>query len=151
MDVDGVLQGTRDEVLDRAYEVLVAAHTAHYEAAGEPLTRQRLADLYDLVTSAIHERDLSRVEAYAESVARERFTAGFDIVEVQTAFNALEREMWRRLAADVQPEHLEEAMGLLSTVLGAGKDALGRTYVSLAVKRHVRSLDLSALFRGDGS
>ena len=151
MDVDGVLQGTRDEVLDRAYEVLVAAHTAHYEAAGEPLTRQRLADLYDLVASAIHERDLSRVEAYAESVARERFAAGFDIVEVQTAFNALEREMWRRLAADVQPEHLEEAMGLLSTVLGAGKDALGSTYVSLAVKRHVRSLDLSALFRGDGS
>lgn len=57
----------------------------------------------------------------------------------------------RRLAADVQPEHLEEAIGLLSTVLGAGKDVLGCTYVSLAVNRRVPSLDLSALFRGEGS
>jgi hypothetical protein len=39
----------------------------------------------------------------------------------------------------------------MSTVLGAGKDALARTYVSLAGHRHVTSLDLSALFRGTGS
>ena len=31
------------------------------------------------------------------------------------------------------------------------KDVLARTYVSLATKRHVRSLDLSALFRGEAS
>lgn len=80
-------------------------------------------------------------------MARERFNARFDIFEVQTAFNSLEREMWRRLAAGVP----EEAIGVLSTVLGAGKDVLGCTYVSLAVNRRVPSLDLSALFRGDGS
>ena len=148
VDVDDVLVRARTEVLESAYASLEAFHSTHYEAAGEPLTRQRLADLYDLVAAAIRERDLTTIEAYAESVARERFAAGFDIVEVQTAFNSLEREMWRRVAADVQPERLEEAIGLLSTVLGAGKDVLGRTYVSLAVKRHVPSLDLSALFRG---
>ena len=37
---------------------------------------------------------------------------------------------------------------LLSTVLGFGKDALARTFVELASKRHVRSLDLTALFAG---
>jgi hypothetical protein len=37
---------------------------------------------------------------------------------------------------------------LLTTVLGVGKDALARTYVSLASHEHVSSLDLRALFEG---
>ena len=41
-----------------------------------------------------------------------------------------------------------EAIGLLTTVLGFGKDAVARKYLSLACKRHVPSLDLSALFAG---
>ena len=101
--------------------------------------------------SRSRDRDLSGIETYSESIANERFTAGFDITEVQTAFNALEREMWRRLAAESPPDELEEAIGLLSTVLGVAKDVLARTYVSLATKRHVRSLDLTALFRGDAT
>ena len=48
-------------------------------------------------------------------------------------------------------DDLVEAIGLLSTVLGFGKDAVARTYVSRASKRHVTSLDLSALFRGTNS
>jgi len=46
------------------------------------------------------------------------------------------------------PDELAEAVGLLSTILGFGKDALARTYVSLASHRRVPSLDLSALFSG---
>lgn len=45
VDLNDVLKRSRAEVLEDAYEVLEAAHAAHYEAAGEPLTRQRLADL----------------------------------------------------------------------------------------------------------
>ena len=43
---------------------------------------------------------------------------------------------------------LAEDLGLLSTVLGHGRDELARTYVSLATHHRVGSLDLSALFRG---
>jgi hypothetical protein len=42
-------------------------------------------------------------------------------------------------------------VGLLSTVLGAGKDSLAREYVSLASRQHVTSLDLSTLFEGTSS
>ena len=49
------------------------------------------------------------------------------------------------------PEELAEAIGLLSTVVGFGKDAVTRKYVSLASKQHVTSLDLSELFGGAGS
>jgi hypothetical protein len=88
------------------------------------------------------------VATYCEEVADRRFAAGFGISELQTAFNALEVAMWRRLVAGVPPQDLAEAVGLLSTILGFGKDALARRYVSLASERHVPTLDLSALFSG---
>jgi hypothetical protein len=56
--------------------------------------------------------------------------------------------MWRRIVAAAPPADLAEAVGLLSTVLGFGKDTLARTYVALATRSHVPSLDLSALFAG---
>ena len=49
---------------------------------------------------------------------------------------------------EAAPEDLAEATGLMNTVLGFGKDVLARTYVSLASRRHVRSLDLTAMFAG---
>jgi len=146
--VEEVLTDSRELIIDQAYAALDRAHPAHYEAVGEPVTRQRLADLFDRVQRAVHDRDLTPVVRAAEQIAEERFHAGFDISEVQTAFNALEEAMWRRVVAVEPPAELAECIGLLATVLGAGKDALARSYVSLASHRHVPSLDLSALFQG---
>lgn len=151
MNVDILLGTARTEALDEAYSALESSHVLHYEKAGEPFTRQRLADLYDLVVAAIRERDLAGIETYSAAVARERYAAGFDISEVQAAFNALEKAMWHRVVADVPHDNLARAVGLLSTVLGAGKDVLARTYVELATAHHVPSLDLTALFDGASS
>ena len=89
--------------------------------------------------------------AYAQSLAEERFEAGYDLVEVQTAFNALEEASWRRVLADLDPTEFADALGLVSTLLGAGKDALARRYVSLAADTHAPSLDVRALFAGTDS
>ena len=71
---------------------------------------------------------------------------------VQTGFNALEAATWGRILTGLEPTQLAEALGLVSTVFGAAKDALGRRYVSLATKTHAPSLDLRALFAGtDGA
>ncbi len=148
MDVDSVLMAARQAVIDEAFAALSAAHAEHYDAGGEQLTRQRLGELFTLVVEGVRERALAPVIEYAEQVATERFEAGFGIDEVQTAFNALEVAIWRRVVAAEPPEQLARSIGLVATVLGAGKDALARTYVSLASRRHVPSLDLSALFGG---
>ena len=148
MDLAALLQESRSSILDESYTVLERSHVHHYEAAGEEFTRQRLEGLFDLVVTAIGNRDLAGVSAYAVKVAEERFRQGFDISEVQTAFNALEASMWRHVVAAAPPADLAEATGLLSTVLGFGKDVLARTYVSLASRRHVPSLDFTALFAG---
>ena len=148
MDLDALLLEAEPVVLDEAYAALHRRHVTHYELAGETFTRQRLADLFRLVLAAIRTRDLAAVSAYSEGIAEERFNHGYDISEVQMAFNSLEEAMWRRVVSAEPPGDLAEAIGMLSTVLGFGKDAVARKYLSLACNRHVPSLDLSALFAG---
>jgi hypothetical protein len=148
MSVDELLSQQRAEVLDEAFAALRRSHEVHYERQGERFTRDRMAELFDVVVTAMRDRQLEPVTRFCEDVAEQRFAAGFGIAEVQTAFNVVEETMWRRVVDAVPPEELAEAVGLLSTVLGFGKDALARRYVSLASQRHVQSLDLSALFAG---
>jgi hypothetical protein len=148
MPVEDLLTEQRTEVLEEAYAALERSHVVHYEHAGEAFTRQRLAELFDLVVTALHDRELEPVSHYCESIAEQRFQAGFGISEVQTAFNVVEEAMWRHVVDGVPPDELAEDVGLLGTVLGFGKDALARTYVSLASQRRVPSLDLTALFAG---
>jgi hypothetical protein len=148
LDVAELLVAHRDEVIGEAFASLGRAHEQHYEKSGEGFTRARLSELFDLVVTALQERELGPVGEYCDTIARERFSAGFGISEVQTAFNVLEVAMWRRVVASVPPTELAEAVGLLSTIVGFGKDALARRYVSLASQRHVPTLDLSALFGG---
>ena len=151
MELDAQLLEAEPDILDAAYSSLHGSHVTHYELAGEAFTRQALAELFRLVVTAIRTRDLAAISAYSEGIAVERFNAGYDISEVQMAFNSLEDAMWRRVVSVEPAGDLAEAIGLLSTVLGYGKDAVARKYLSLACKRHVPSLDLSALFAGASS
>jgi hypothetical protein len=148
MDLYSVFTAAETEIVDEALASLQQQQHVHYASAGDLFTRQRLENLFELVVTAIRDRDVSEVVGFTEQVAQERFTSGFDVSEVQSAFNALETQMWHRLVATQAPEDLAEAIGLLSTVFGLAKDTLARAYVSLASHHHVTSLDLSALFRG---
>jgi hypothetical protein len=148
MPVEDLLTQERSEVLEEAYVALERSRSVHYRHAGEAFTRERLAELFDLVVTALRDRELEPVGRYCEAVAEQRFQAGFGIAEVQTAFNVVEEAMWRHVVGGVPPDELAEDVGLLGTILGFGKDALARTYVSLASHRRVPSLDLSALFQG---
>lgn len=151
MTLDEILATAKPELLDEAFAALERTHLAHYEDAGEVFTRQRLSNLYDLVVEAIRDRSLTHLIEGSSQIAKERFEGGFDVSEVQSAFNDLEEAMLRKVVAEVPPDGLAEAIGLLSTVVGAGKDAVAREYVSMASHRHVPSLDLSALFGGTNS
>jgi hypothetical protein len=148
MDTAGFLTRERGAIVSNAEEALAHLHERHYESAGPVVLRQRLDMLFDQLVGAVAARDLSSVLAYAGSIAQERFDAGYDLSEVQAAFNALEAAAWGRILACLEGDDLAEALGLVSTVFGAAKDALGRRYVSLATQTHAPSLDLRALFAG---
>jgi hypothetical protein len=86
--------------------------------------------------------------AHATHVARKRFESGVDLADVQTAFNVLEEAIWAHALRELPREELAQALGLVATALGLGKDALGRAYVALASRGAVPSLDLGELFKG---
>lgn len=149
MDLSRMLEESRSEAVAEAIRGLSRATLPHYTASRVEQNRERLAKLYDLTTACVATRTLLPMIEYAQGVARERYKDGFDLEEVHTAFNVLEEIIWRRITARLEPSQYPEAFGLVSTALGAGKQALAIEYVALVSRnRDVRSLDLTALFKG---
>ncbi len=146
MDIHDLLREEKAVILEDAWRSVLML--THYQRDGEAATRERLEALHDHVAKAIRRRDLSDLLDYAERIAKQRFEAGFDLGEVQTAFFMLEEAIWRRALARLPPEALPEGLGLVATAVGRGKDALGRVYLSLASRARVPSLDLARLFKG---
>ena len=148
MDISAFLESQTNDIVDAACTAMNRTHLEHYERDGASKTRERIALLYSLAKQGVKQRNLAPMIAHAEQIASERYTAGFDLWEVQTAFNVLEESIWVRIFKHVPPAELAETLGLISTVLGAGKDTLARKYVSLASKTKAPSLNLQSLFGG---
>lgn len=148
MDLYQFLHAQTQEIVADAEEAIRSAHLKTYGREEPDTVRQRLKALCVLTTRAVKERNLGPMAAHADDVARQRFTAGYDLWEVQTAFNALEEVIWKRILRDFPPTEYAEALGLVSTILGTGKDILARRYVSLASKSKATTLDLRTLFTG---
>jgi hypothetical protein len=148
MELVTLLHESSEEILLAAGEAVERTHLKNYERAGKDQTHQRLKALFVLTTRGVQERNLGPMIAYAETIGRERFAAGYDLSEVQTAFNVLEEAIWTRIMKVLPPTEYGQALGLVATVLGAGKDALARTYVALASKTKTGSLNLQSLFSG---
>jgi hypothetical protein len=148
MELSQLLESQSDEIINAACSAVERSHLHHYERDGADKTRERIVTLFNLTKQSVKDRNLAPMIAHAEQIARKRYTAGFDLWEVQTAFNVLEEAIWVKVFKIVPPDALAEALGLVSTILGAGKDMLARTYVSLASKTKAPSLNLQSLFSG---
>jgi len=148
MDIIQLLEEHAAAIVDTAVEALERVALKHYKSRETGKNRERLNKLFELAADSISRKNLIPMVEYSELVARERFQEGFDIQEVQSAYNVLEEVLWKQITENMSPDDYPEAFGMVSTVLGAGKQALAIEYVSLASKRHVRSLDLSFEFQG---
>ena len=147
MNLLELLETSRKEIIDEASESLFRARLRHYETSGMEQNRQRLERLYALTLECVKGKNLVPMLDYARTIAKERYLNSYDVQEVQTAFNVLEEEIWKRITAVVAPADYPEAFGLTSTVLGAGKQALAAEYVALdSHKKEVQPLDLNAWF-----
>ena len=149
MDLTELLQSDGEHIVAEASAALTRSQLAHYAEAGYAVGQERLARLFQLTAQGIADRNLVPVMEYMAEVADDRFHAGYAIREVQIAINVLEEAIWNHIVANVPPDELARALGLVSTVLGAAKDSLARAYVSLASQTKAPSLDLSALFKGE--
>lgn len=148
MNLNQLLKECAGDILAAAYAAMARAHLPSYETTGAAPTQQRLKAFYELTQRCVSERNFTPMRIHAKAIAAERFESGFDLWEVQTAFNVLEEIIWLRILKELPPTESAEALSLVSTILGAGKDTLARTYVELASKRHAPSFNVEGLFRG---
>ncbi len=146
MQLSSFLEKHKSEIITESTDNLQRAHLKSYSHSGEGQNKQRLEKLFELTTQSVRSENLLPITEYSEKIAKERFESGFDLHEVHKAFNVLEETIWKKIISEVEPAELGKALGLVSTVLGAGKESLALTYVTLASKTKSKSLDLSALF-----
>jgi hypothetical protein len=151
MDLIKLLETNSDKIIADAYKAVHKDKLKGYSKAGQESTKTKLNSLLKKVLQCVKKKELIPMLDYTEKIATERFASGYDLFEVQTAINALEVGIWNVIFKEVKPEKLKEYLGLISTILGAGKDHLARTYVFLATKSKAPSLNLQNLFAGSES
>ena len=148
MELHQLLKAEKDIILNNAFQSLKYFHLKHYQYEIPDEVQQRLRNLYELILECLEKKNLAPIINFSKEIAQERFNSGYDLYEVQTVFNIIEEIIWQQILKNLSSEDLTEALGMMSTILGAGKDSLARTYVSLATKTKVTSLDLKPLFQG---
>jgi hypothetical protein len=148
MKLDKILVNNQTEIINEAFYSLERSHLKHYDTSRADENWQRLAKLFDLTLNGVKTKSLVDIVNYSERVAKERYESGFDLHEVHTAYNVLEEAMWKTIVREIAPTELPKSLGLISTVLGTGKEALAIAYVSLASKQKLKSLNLTQLFKG---
>lgn len=147
----GFLASQRTRIVDTAAATLQRLNARHYDTLGPDEVHRRVEALYDSVLAAVARHDTTVMLAYAETLAHERFEAGYDLAEIQTAFNVLEEVVWSAVFDTLEPHQYATTLGPVTATLGAGKDAMAASYVLLATRAHVPAVDLESLFAGAGS
>jgi methylmalonyl-CoA decarboxylase len=150
METSAVLASAEDRVVDEAVAALERRDQARHHASDPEQRRHHLRQLFRLVLRCVNEGRTEPIITPSERIAADRFVAGVDIAEVQGAFNVLQEALWHQVAGALAGDQRIEALGLVNAIIGAGKDALARTYVALASREGNRLGEQPAPPGGDG-
>jgi methylmalonyl-CoA decarboxylase len=131
VDASAVLVGAEDRVIDEAVAAVAQRDQAR-GSSGPDGRRRDVRQLFRLVLRCVRAGRAKPIIRPCEQIAAHSYAAGIDLAEIQGAFNVLAEVLWRHLAGALAGEQLVQALGLLNAIVGAGKDAMARTYVALA-------------------
>jgi methylmalonyl-CoA decarboxylase len=133
VDLSAVLADAEDHVIDEAVAALAQRDQAGQSARPDE-RRRDVRQLFRLVLRCVRAGRAEPITRPSEQIAAHGYAAGIELAEVQAAFDVLADVLWRRLSCAPADEQLVQALGLLNAIVGAGKDAMARTYVALAVR-----------------
>jgi len=131
-ETSAALAGAREQLVGEALAALEQRDQAGQHGSSAAERRRDVEQLFELVERCVQEGHADPILLPSRQIAADRFVAGVDIAEIQAAFAALEDVLWRHLAGTVSDERRVEMLRLMNVILGTGRDALARTYVSLA-------------------
>jgi hypothetical protein len=129
VDLPTVL-AAHQHIVDDAVDALPLLQLPHYERLDTEAFRERVRVLYELILECLAQGTLEPISRHGEVIAEERLTSGFDLGEVQTAFNLLEEAVWRVAISHLPADHHAAARSGIGRVLAAGKDGLARGWVA---------------------
>ena len=133
MDASAILASTEDRVIDEVVGAL-----AQRGQGREPLlpdrSRRNARQLFRLVLRCVRAGRAEPIIRPSEQIAAHSYAAGIDLTEVQETFDVLAEVLWRQLTGALDGGQLVQSLGLLNLIVGAGKDAMARTYVALATR-----------------
>jgi methylmalonyl-CoA decarboxylase len=131
--ISAVLADARDRVVGEALAALNERDQAGRLASSPAERRQDMEHLFELIQRCLDEGHCEPIIGPSQRMAADHFANGIEIAEVQAAFTVLENVLWRQLADALSGDDQRlETLRLINVILGAGRDALARTYVSLA-------------------
>ena len=137
-------------MVDEAVAALAQRDHTHQSPPSPEERRRNVRQLFGLVLRCVCEGRAEPIITPSGQIAAHCFAAGLDLAEVQGAFNVLAEVLWRHVAGALVGEQRVQALGLVNAIIGAGKDALARTYVALASRGNGRPGERAALPGEDG-
>jgi methylmalonyl-CoA decarboxylase len=149
VDVSAVLAGAEDRVVDEAVAALAEGDQPDQHGHDPKERRRDVRQLFGLVLRCVREGSAESIITPCARIAAHCFAAGTDLAEVQGEFNALAEALWRHADGSLTGEQRVQVLGLVNGVIGAGKDALARTYVTLASGASNRPVRQAALQEED--
>ncbi len=149
-EMSALLADAQGRVVNEAVAALERRDQTHRRAASAADRRRYVGDLFGLVAACVRAGGTEPIIASSRQVAADRFAAGFDIAEIQGEFSVLEEVLWRHVGNALAADQRIEAHRLVSTILGAGRDAVARTYVVLASRSGGPLGEQPAAATGDG-
>jgi methylmalonyl-CoA decarboxylase len=143
VDVSAVLVRVEDQVIDEGVAALMRREQADGQSPGMG-KRRDVRQLFRLVVRCMQAGRTEPVVRPCEQIAAHSYAAGLDLTELLGTFNVLTEVLWRHLTGALADDQLVQALGLLNAIVGAGKDAMARTYVTLAIRDRGGQDELSA-------
>jgi methylmalonyl-CoA decarboxylase len=133
VDATAVLASVEDRVIDEGVAALARDDQPDGRSPGAD-KRRDVRQLFRLVVRCMREGRAQPAIRPCQQIAAHSYAAGLDLAELLGAFNVLAEVLWRRLADVLPDEELVQALRLLNAIVGAGKDAMARTYADLAIR-----------------
>lgn len=137
-----------DGIVARASDTIRRSHMEHYDNNPPNEVANRMKKMCEVLIDGLREKSSMPMARYAGRLARERFRSGFQLQEIQTAFNAIEEAVWHQILRGLRPTQFAETAGMVGAILGIGKDIVARAYVSFATDPTRPTVDVAVLFGG---
>ena len=148
MELINILTSDAEVIIKEATDKLNDARLKNYQKVDRPVLHSCLTRLFELTVESIKNSNLLALNEYIDKISRERYFSGFELYEVQTAFNALEEAIWNDIVSKVNQNDLVDSISIISRVMGAGKEFLACNYVRMAKLNKKHTPDVTVLRKG---